>query len=399
MIKIVDRFAGDRITLYCAETQDDARWVYRASLRRMVWALDTESTGLNCYKPGWKLRTFQFGDATRAYVLPAKFKRTIRRVLTREGVQWIGHNGPHDIRCLDVHCGEMGVHCAGETYIASHHRDSRNRAEGGIGHELKELGKHLDPSADRWEVELKREFKRIEIPIPGEVYKSGPRKGQQKVRKARLDEGWSLIDPWNLAYLAYAAVDPIITFRVWQWLRPVVRDTRERYDFDLRVQLACDRLQRRALPLDVPYTERLSDRYQRRASQLMERASTVYGCHNVHSGQQVAETLQALGVRLTKRTKGGGQYATDSTVLRGLLDDENARDFILCVLGAKQLIKRRESYTEQMLAEMDSAGGVHPSINSMGARTTRMSVSRPPFQQLPTKDREDELGESIGQNA
>lgn len=397
MIRIDDRFAGDRITLYCAETQDDARWIYRASLRRMVWALDTESTGLNCYKPGWKLRTFQFGDATRAYVLPAKFRRTIRRVLTRQGVQWIGHNGPHDIRCLDVHCGEMGVRCDGETYIASHHRDSRNRAEGGVGHELKELGKQIDPQADRWETELKRVFKQIEIPVKGEVYKSGPRKGQQKVRKARLDEGWALIDPWHPAYIAYAAVDPIITFRVWQRLRGTVRETRERYDFDLRVQLACDRLQRRALPLDVPYTQRLSARYLSKATELMERASTVYGCNNVHSGQQVAKTLQRLGVRLSKRTKGGNQYATDSTVLRGLLSDERARDFVLTVLGAKQLIKRRESYTEQMLAEMDSEGRVHPSINTLGARTTRMSVSRPPLQQLPTKDNESELGESISE--
>lgn len=397
MIRIRDRFAGDPITLYCAETQDDARQIYRWSLRRMVWALDTESTGLNCYKPGWRLRTFQFGDATRSYVLPARFKRTIRRVITRQGVQWIGHNGPHDIRCIDEHLGDgTGVVCEGETYIASHHRDSRNRAEGGVGHELKELGKQLDPRADRWEVELKRVFKTIEIPVPGEVYKSGPRKGQQKIRKARLDEGWSLIDPMHPVYIAYAAVDPIITFRVWQWLRGTVRQTRERYDFDLRVQLACDRLQRRALPLDVPYTERLSRRYRDSANALMAKAAE-YGCANIHSGQQVAKTLQRLGVKLTKRTKSGNAYATDSTVLRGLLGDPIAREFILAVLGAKQLIKRRESYTEQMLAEMDSDGRVHPSINTLGARTTRMSVSRPPLQQLPTKDREDELGDSIGQ--
>jgi hypothetical protein len=49
-------------------------------------------------------------------------------------------------------------------------------------------------NAGKWEQALKAEFKKITIPIPGEVYKSGPRKGQRKVRKAKLSEGWGLID-------------------------------------------------------------------------------------------------------------------------------------------------------------------------------------------------------------
>lgn len=397
MIKIREHLAGDRITFYCAETVHDAKWIYRQSLQRNVWAMDTESTGLNPYRVGWKLRTFQFGDAYTAYVLPARFKRTIRRVVTREGAVWIGHNGPHDVRCLDVHCGATGIVCEGETYIPAHHRDSRGPQEGGTGHGLKELAeKDIDPDAGRWERELKRVFKTIRVPIPGEVYKSGPRKGTQKLRTITLAEGWATIDPYHPAYVAYAASDPVLTFRLWQRLRPIVKLNRERYDFDRRVQEACNRLTVRGMPLDIPYTKRLSASYLREAEWLMERASTVYGCTNVQSGQQVADTLQWLGVELTERTK-TGQYSTDGTVLRGLLkttEDEHVKDFILCVLGAKQLMKRRESYTEQMLEEVDEQGRVHPSINTLGARTTRMSVSRPPLQQLPTKDTENELGES-----
>lgn len=264
-----------------------------------------------------------------------------------------------------------------------------------MGHGLKELCVALiDPVFDRWEKELKAVFKSIEVPIPGEVYKSGPRKGKPKVRKARLDEGWALIDPMHPAYIAYAASDPVGTYRLWEKLRSVARANREQYDFDHRVQLAADRLQRRAIRLDIPYTKRLSATYLREANKLMERAST-FGCGNVQSGQQVAETLGALGVQLSERTK-TGQYVTDSTVLRGLLkstDDAQVTDFVRSVLGAKQLMKRRESYTEAMLREVDGAGRVHPSINTLGARTTRMSVSNPALQQLPTKDTEDELGD------
>jgi DNA polymerase I len=54
------------------------------------------------------------------------------------------------------------------------------------------------------------------------------------------------------------------------------------------------------------------------------------------------------------------------------------------------LLKRKASYTESMLEEADSDGRIHPSFNTLGARTARMSVSNPPLQQLPTKDREED---------
>jgi DNA polymerase-1 len=310
----------------------------------------------------------------------------------QQEVRWIAHNGPHDIRSIDRFLGyESNAWCDLETFIPSHHRDSRNQAEGGVGHGLKELAVALvDPHADKWEKALKEAFKEILIEIPGEVYKSGPRKGTQKYRKAKLSEGWGLIDPTDSRYVAYAAADPILAFRVWRHFRPQVRDQVGLYKFDQRVAAACDTLTRRGMPLDIDYTEKLSAAYLRRAQKLQARAAE-YGCRNIHSGPQLAETLIQLGAQPTARTK-TGQYVTDSNVLRGLLGSSTqVDDFIRCVLGAKQLLKRRESYTEQMLLEVDVDGRVHPSINILGARTGRMSVSAPPFQQLPTKDREEDL--------
>lgn len=398
MIHLEDEICGEPINFYVAETPRDAKRIYDASLDRRVWALDTESTGLNCYSPSWELRTFQFGNSRASFVLPARFRNTIRRIITRKGVDWIGHNGAHDIRCIDtfLNC-ETGVRVSGETYIPGHHRDSRNRSEGGVGHALKELAiAFVDRAAGKWEQALKDKFKTILIPIPGEVYKSGARKGTQKFRKAKLAEGWGLIDPMDPTYLAYAASDTVLTFRVWQKLRSVAQSSRELYEFDRSVALACDRLQRRAIRLDVPYTERLSLAYTRESERQIDIALE-YGCQNIHSGQQIAKTLLALGVQLSKTTP-TGQWVTDGEVLRGLLSHPDAGRFVRAVLLARQCIKRRESYTDQMLREMDAGGRVHPSINSLAARTARMSVSNPPLQQLPTKDRENELGEWIDAN-
>jgi DNA polymerase-1 len=392
MLRIRDTLAGEEIAFHYCQSRADLKECLEWFRAHKWLAIDTESTGLNCYKPGWELRTVQIGNAYDCYVIPARYRLFIASVMASD-VKWIAHNGPHDIRSIDAHLGyETGVVCAGETYLPAHHLDSRNRKEGGVGHGLKELAIALvDPQAGKWEKHLKAEFKKIRVPLVGQIYKSGPRKGQDKSRAAHLDEGWALIDPTNSIYIAYAAADPILAYRVWTALQPVVSEFLDLYRHDHRVQMACDRLQRRAIRLDSLYAERLSSAYLRRATRAMEVAAE-FGCSNINSTAQLAKTILRLGGKLTARTA-TGKYKVDSATMRKLRNTDNVplSDFLRNVLLAKQILKRRESYTEQMLAEMSDAGRIHPSINSLGARTARMSVSRPPLQQLPTKDRaEDE---------
>lgn len=396
MISIEDTLGGECVVFYCAQSREDCAAIIRRSREHDVWALDTESTGINPYRVGWELRTFQFGRSNVAYVVPARFRNTIRTVLTRPGIKWIGHNGPHDIRSLDVHLGyETGVQCVGETYILAHHQDSRKYEDGGIGHGLKELSLyHVAHDAGKWEAALKRAFKELTIELPGQVYKSGPRKGQQKVRKAKYAEGWSLIDPFHPAYIAYAASDPVLTYRLWYTLRHVAEGSPELYRFDRKVQLACDRLQRRAIRLDTEYTARLTAEYTRHA-QAMQQVAAHLGVRSIHSGAQIAKALMSYGVELIEQTP-TGQWAMSDRIMRQIMGeaapDSAVRQLLHAVLLAKQLLKRRENYTEAALREMDSQGRVHPSINSLAARTARMSVSNPALQQLPTKDRESDNG-------
>lgn len=405
MIRIRDTLGGEPITInYCENIND------RGEMRDFVAShkalgMDTESTGINPYVPGWELRTFQIGNAHAAYVLDARHKAAIDWMVRYPGIKWIAHNGTHDMRSIDAWLGEdTGVRVAGETYIPAHHHDPRKQEDGGIGHSLKDQAiQYVAYDSGKWENQLKTVFKAIEIPIPGETYKSGPRKGQPKMRKARLGEGWSLIDPTHPAYITYAGVDPILAFRLWRHYQPVVKQHLALYHFDLQVQHACDALTRRAMRLDVAYTSRLDAEYVRQANKFKENAREL-GVENINSGAQIAAALESFGVTLTAKTP-TGKYKTDDKVLRKILtqaaamrDPEKhidapegmlyAESLIRAVLGAKQMMKRRESYTRQMLDEMDSEGRVHPSINSLAARTSRMSVSNPPLQQLPTKDRE-----------
>jgi DNA polymerase I len=394
VIRIKDTIAGDRIWFHCAQSLEDIREVKDFVSDHDMLGIDTESTGINSYRPTWRLRTVQVGDAVDSYVIPAKFRNSIAWLM-RQPLYLLGFNGPHDIRSIDCFLGyRTGVVCEGEGYIPGHYADARNQAEGGCGHGLKEQAMTIvDSSAGKWEKALKAAFKEIKVPVPGQVYKSGPLKGTQKMRKILMAEGWEQIDIYHPAYVAYAAADPLLTWRVWHARRRVVEQYQELYGFDFEVQQACDELQRRAMRLDVEYTRRLSRAYRRTAEARMQDAAA-YGCNNIQSSDQVAETLIRLGAKLTQKTD-TGKWSTKAEILRKLVKDPytNAKikDFVNSVLVAKQLQKRREAYTDGMLREMDVAGRIHPSINPLAARTTRMSVSGPPLQQLPTMDKEDEL--------
>ena len=56
------------------------------------------------------------------------------------------------------------------------------------------------------------------------------------------------------------------------------------------------------------------------------------------------------------------------------------------VLRAKRAEKWNEAYAQAFLDLRDAGDRLHPMINSLQARTARMSISRPPLQQLPASE-------------
>lgn len=388
---IRDTIAGESIRFYYVTQQADLLSVARFVRTRIgkLLAIDTESTSYKCYLPDWKLRTVQVGTGRVSYVIPARYRKFISWLMQQQ-VKWVGHNLPHDFRSIDQHLGyATGAEVHGDTFIPAHHMDSRNQQDGGTGHGLKELAcAHVDPDAGKWEKALKIEFKKLRVAIPGEYYKSGPNKGLQKTRAARLAEGWSLIDPKNPVYIAYAASDPIITYRLWLLLRVQVSLNPELYAIDCQTQLDCDTLHRRGMLVDVSYTLKLQQAY-RRVEQRMMVLINQYGCDNPNSTAQLANVLEEYDFKLTERTP-TGKAKVDSKILRAAVasNDPALKEFAGAVLLLKQVSKRRTAYVDGILGSLDSDQRLHPSIKPLAARTARMSVSDPALQQLPTKDNE-----------
>jgi DNA polymerase-1 len=378
--------AGDPVTVKVPETWEDIAefqaWFTEANERGPI-ALDTETTGLDIYSPGYRLRTIQFGDARTAWVIVYEWAgHFVAAALwaLRTGRRFRIHNAPFDWAVIDRHAGVPIEELAPKTIdtrLKAGLVDPRQPQEGGRGTGLKPLSAYyLDPSAPDTQGDLTAVFRSL------------------KLTKAT---GWAGIPVDHPTYLLYAGLDVILTSRLDVALDAELKalDVRPALvQYEHEIARICAIMQRTGMVLDVDYTRTLD-------AQLGEEALTFeaqalrYGVENINATKQVAEALLAMGETLTDRTASGA-FKVDKAVLCALADmDQNswqslgtrkANPLALAILRSKRAGKWRSAYTQTFIDVCDSDGRVHSFINSMQARTARMSVTRPALQTLPSSD-------------
>jgi DNA polymerase-1 len=378
--------AGDPVTVKVPETHDDLMefraWFERANEAGPI-ALDTETTGLDIYSPGYRLRTVQFGDARTGWVILYElggFFAEVARWALRIGRRFQIHNAPFDWAVLDRHAGESIESLAPrtiDTRLKAGLVDPRQPQEGGRGTGLKPLSAYyLDPASPDTQGDLTAVFRSL------------------KLTKAT---GWAGIPLDHPTYLLYAGLDVILTSRLDVALDAELAklDVRPRLvAYEHEIARICAIMQRKGMVLDVDYTRELDGRLAEDAMRY-EAQALRYGVENINATKQVTEALLAMGETLVDRTASGA-YKADKAVLCALADlDQNsweplglrpANPLAEAILKSKRAGKWRSAYTQTFLDTMDSDGRVHAFVNSMQARTGRMSITRPALQTLPSGD-------------
>jgi DNA polymerase I len=371
--------AGDECAIHFLERAEDVEQFERFISSERLIALDTEATGLDVYTPGHALRLVQFGSAREAFVLRAdQFGPVIARAL-EAGRFFVCHNFAFDAQVLDRHLGvpiEMLGAKTFDTKILAHLLDPRAQQEGGTGHGLKRLAEvWVDPAAPDGEKVLREVFR--------------------KEYGATISTGWAVIAADHPDLVRYAGLDVLLTRRLFDVLSPMVKDVGLDHlsQFEHHLQALLATMQRRGMRLDVAYTQRLASDLEVEAEEFRGKAAR-YGVENVNSTAQVAAALGAMGETLLEQT-GAGAVKVDKAVLLPLADLDmqwnrlGVRDpnpLAEAVLRCKRASKWRESYAQAFLDLRDASDRIHPMISSLQARTARMSVSRPPLQQLPSSD-------------
>lgn len=360
-------------------------WVRSAAQRGEAVAVDTETKGLLILSgdPGY-VRLVQFGTATEAWTVPIElgqqFKTAAREALETIPVL-VGHNfHGYDALALSASLGmDYDDLClkATDTMLLAKLVDPRQQSEGGTGAALKPLSaRYVDSSAPDTQKGLTAVFRSL---------------------KLTKDTGWAGIDLFQPTYQEYALLDVILTARLLPALREQLRRLgvpQRLADYEHRIARICGNMQRTGLVLDIDYTTALSDRLQREAEQ-NERIARRYGVEKIGSTTQLAEAFKLLGETLTERTA-SGKVKVDKGVLHQLADIDpftgerlGLRDpnpLATAVIRAKRAAKWKSAYADNFLSTVDREGRIHPNIQTLAARTGRMSVTNPAVQTLPSGD-------------
>ncbi len=385
MRTILHQVAGETVTVNVPEDTDDLRkfweWIYEVRHRGPI-AVDTETSGLDLFSTGYRLRTVQFGDARTAWVILYErggYFASYAQDALRRIPQILIHNAAFDWLVLDRHAGikleDLAPHTT-DTRILASLIDPRQPQEMGIGTALKPLTAYwVDPAAPDTQAGLNAVF---------------------RSHGFTKETGWAGIPATDETYLLYAGLDVIFTARLETVLRRElarleVRDALIPYEHE--IARICAHMQRTGMVLDVPYTEGLNGQLAEDAGHFAALAGR-YGVDNVNSTAQISAALVGMGELLTETTASGA-LRVDKSVLSALADMSLQGDplglrtpnpLALAVIKSKRAGKWRSAYTGTFLDTVDGSGRVHPFISSMAARTARMSISRPALQTLPSSD-------------
>jgi DNA polymerase-1 len=377
--------AGETVTVFVPEDREDLLvfldWA-KHSAQAGPLALDTETTGLDIFADHYRLRTVQFGTRDTAFVIHWErgglFQEAALTVL-RNAHRFLIHNAAFDWLVLDRHAGiplESLAPRTIDTKILASLVDPRQAMEGGIGTGLKPLSAYyLDPSAPDTQGDLTAVFRSL---------------------KLTKETGWAGIPLNHPIYNLYAGLDVILGSRIAPVLvaeldRLGVRDALRQYEHE--IARLCTVMQRKGMVLDVEFTRELDATLAAEAEEFAGVAAR-YGVENVNSTKMIAEALQGMGEELREKTASGA-VKVDKAVLLRLADRDlqwnplgvrTPNPLAMAVLRSKRAGKWRTAYAATFLETVDSDGRVHPFINSLQARTGRMSITRPALQTLPSSD-------------
>ncbi|QJS09072.1 DNA polymerase [Streptomyces argyrophyllae] len=324
-----------------------------------VLGFDTETTGLDWWNSdrGFRIRLAQFGNGIESWVLPVEINPEFKAAAIwalRKARLLIAHNGTFDQhvseRTLGVPLEELAPKML-DTKIFAHLVDPRQVKEGGSGLKLEELTKHY-----------------IDATLAEEVKGSMTQIAKRyKVKKADI---WPVVKTFDPEYLLYAGMDPILAYRLLHILMPKVparSKAKGLIGWEHRLAHITAKMERTGYLVDSAYAEMRIAELKAEEEKWVQVASQ--WVDNVNSDKQLIEAFQSFGFKLTKKTP-KGNFSMDAEVL-----DSIDHPLAEAVKKATKAAKWRKTWFEAALNGLDSEGRVHASINSIQARTARMSIS------------------------
>lgn len=320
-----------------------------------VVAIDTETTGLKWWTRNFT-RLVQFASGEQAWAVPVEWWGMVVRqamaAIRERGLPVVFHNAKFDMHALEADGFPVPAWDVVHDTKIQHHL----------------LWPHENHS-------LK--------PLSARLFGEWARAGQSDLRQAMNAHGWEWDTiPVNAEeYWVYGGLDTLLTWYVHQLLMPQVAEKYPaQYELEMTVQAIMYRAESRGIRVDPTYASALRRQWQSEAVTL-GRELEVAGVPNPRSNKQLEAFLRDIGWTPEEFTPTGAAKM-DKHVLTLLSAEwpEAAK-----IMRFKRITKWTTVYLDRFIDDRDANNRVHPGINTLQARTGRMSITEPPLQTLPSK--------------
>lgn len=341
----------DDVSLGVVENWQDAldfqAWLSSGPLQHGTIAVDTETSGLS---PETDIvRLVQIGDGNAGWAIPwVGWSGLFSDAMQRFNGQILMHNAPFDFAMINKMGVELDRSRIRDTRVSAHILDPTYSTA-----LKKQASKWVDPSAGAAQVAL-----------------------DQALHGSKAGWTWGTIPIDFAPYWQYAAMDPVLTFHLDAVITPMVQEVAPlALEIENAVLWVLERMMRNGAPVDVEYAAYHKARFLKYVEDA-EKWTYEHYKTKPGSNAKIVKILQEAGHEFSKLTASGA-VALDKEVL-GEIDHPLART----VLKRRQLQKLASTYLDFYIREA-RGGRIHPRINSMGARTGRMSMDNPNLQNLP----------------
>lgn len=214
---------------------------------------------------------------------------------------------------------------------------------------------------------------------------------QSSLDQAFHDNGWT----WGTVpvdfqpYWAYGALDCILTMRIfdqfWEKCGPGMEFS-EPYELEMQIRKIANRMELNGATVDLDYSQKKLDQLTEYTESVKLWARNSYNGLSVTSPSQLAKQFTKMGAEISEYTPGGSP-SINKDQLKMFVRDGSSEVSLLAeaILGQRKADKLAASYFSNFLSG-NVNGVLHPSINTMAARTSRMSITSPALQTLPSGD-------------
>lgn len=200
---------------------------------------------------------------------------------------------------------------------------------------------------------------------------------------------WGTVPVNFQPYWSYGALDCVLTTRLWEMFYEKCGPDgpyHKPYELEMATRRIVTRMEINGARVDLEYSKQKFDQLNDYAESVKSWAKQTYNGVSITSNQQLVRLFEQLGAEITEFTPTGQKSCTKDQLKKLMISDNNeVANLADTVLKQRKADKLANTYFSNFLTESID-GVVHPSVRTLGARTSRMSITNPALQTLPKGD-------------